>query len=333
MNVLMPCCGLSSRFPKGMPKYVRPLNDLRPMFSWSLDSVRKFATKIYVAARKEDQYFLNYLEQFENIEVMFLDYETQGPAHTVFEMIQFFQIDGSFLVKDCDCSWEEGNWDQDKNLVFIAWRETAIGDRGTKSWVDLENNLVLSIEEKQTPKDWYVCGGYQFRDSNIFCKAFENAKLSEEIYCSHIIKHLLKTEEFGVVKCNIPYDWGTWEKYVNFKSSRKVYFVDLDGTLVSGSNPQNFWENSVLIEGAKNKLIELKKANQIIYIVTSRPSWTSKNTEEFLVSNEVPFDKIIYDIPVGPRVFINDYAESSPYPSVVAINTKRNSGDWIEKIR
>ena len=34
----------------------------------------------------------------------------------------------------------------------------------------------------------------------------------------------------------------------------------------------------------------------------------------------------------GSRYIVNDYSDTNPYPSAKAINTKRNSCDFLEKI-
>ena len=46
----------------------------------------------------------------------------------------------------------------------------------------------------------------------------------------------------------------------------------------------------------------------------------------------VEWHRIFYGIAGGPRVIVNDFADSNPYPACVAINTERNSGDWIKKV-
>ena len=342
MNVLMPCAGLYSRFPSGIPKYLRVLNDLRPMLSWALDSIRSHpeGIKPYFAIRKENEDIWGataIIKELEtNAEVMVLDHITNGPACTVYEMIKHFSIDGRFIVKDCDCSFNTNGVWPEKSAVFLGWRETAIGDRGTKSWAAVKDGFVTSLCEKQSPLDWYCHGGYQFASAKEFVTTFAKSQNHfGEIFCSNIINKLIENgAKFQAIECKDLHDWGTWEKYISWRQNRKVYFIDIDGTITTAGSPfgRDSWKEVKVIVGVKEKLETLKKAGCAIYLTTSRPDSESNVTEEVLKSGGIIWDRIIYNIQNGPRVIINDYADSNPYPSVEAINTERNSGSWVKMI-
>ena len=168
MVILMPCAGLYRRFPQDeMPKYIRPLNDIRPMISWALDGLRELTDKrICFAVRKadEDKWGVSeIIKGYEFAQVMVLDNPTNGPAHTIYEMLKYFNIEETFLVHDCDCSWSPKSPVSDKeNFIAVAWRETAIGDRGSKSWIYTHSGIVTGVEEKKTITDWYCCGGFVY---------------------------------------------------------------------------------------------------------------------------------------------------------------------------
>lgn len=341
MNVLMPCAGLYKRFPDDVPKYLRVLSDMRPMFSWALDSVRNYpgGVKLYFAIRKENDDIwdaASVIKQFENnAEVMILDHQTNGPACTVYEMIKHFRIDGRFIIKDCDCYFNSNGVWPINSAVYLGWRESAVGDRGNKSWVEVKDGFVASICEKEKPLDWYCHGGYQFESAIEFINVFDRINDTKEIFCSNIIDKMLKMGvKFQAISCQDLYDWGTWEKYVSWRQKRKSYFIDIDGTITNAGGPfgKNNWKNVKVISGVKEKIQSLKNDGCAIYIVTSRPELESESTEEILKNGGIVWDKIIYGIQNGPRIMINDYANSNPYPSVEAVNTERNSGSWIEMI-
>jgi biotin carboxylase len=140
--------------------------------------------------------------------------------------------------------------------------------------------------------------------------------------------------EFRGIFCENPVDWGSWEKYIGDRRKNKVFFFDFDGVIVEAGAPygKNVWADSKVIPGAKEKIIELKQKGHTIFILTSRTSKALKDTVAILESNNIPYDKIITDIPNGQRVLINDYAPSNPYPTAEAINTKRNTLDWVGMI-
>lgn len=342
MNVLMPCAGLYKRFPNnGLPKYVRPMNDMRPMFIWSLESFKEIfpISKIFFAVREKDEKDWEVSKIIKDFlpesKVLIIKKNTDGPAHTVKIMIEEFGINEPFVVKDCDCQFYPKNWLKE-NGIFVAWRETAVGDRGTKSWIDLKDERVSLIEEKKSPKDWYCCGGYQFIDPINFKKTYEviNRNL-EEVFCSHIIQYMIDNKiEFHGFFCENPVDWGSWEKYIIERRKNKILFFDFDGVIVEAGAPygKNKWADSKVIPGAKEKIIELKQKGHSIIILTSRTSKVLKDTISILDSNNIPYDRIITDIPNGQRVLINDYAPSNPYPTAESVNTRRNTLDWVNML-
>jgi hypothetical protein len=86
------------------------------------------------------------------------------------------------------------------------------------------------------------------------------------------------------------------------------------------------------LKGVKEKIVKLYEAGNTIYILTARPFGMSAHTEAMLKKRGIPFHRIIYDLPVNARVLVNDYAASNPYPAAVAINTQRNSANWVDML-
>jgi hypothetical protein len=332
-----------------MPKYLRPLSDMRPMLSWALDSVREATDKnhIFMAIRKENEDVWgasSILKQVEpDIQLLILPRETNGPADTVVCMLEEFSVSGSFIVKDCDCSMKPISFADGGNAVFLGWRETAIGDRGSKSWVEVEgdNGLglmkVTAITEKQRPTDWYVCGAYQFADADKFLGYFNGADInrSKEVFCSSVIQKMMAAGDgFSGVPCHNLHDWGTWDKYVTWRQQRKVYFLDIDGCTTQAGMPYGAgsWRDVHVLDGVKEKTAKMIADGCSIILVTSRPGTEAGVTEAVLKEDGVQWTRIVYGIPNGPRVLVNDYAASNPYPACSAINTKRNSGSWMEML-
>lgn len=341
MNVLMPCAGFAKRFPSDVPKYLRSMPDMRPMFAWALDSFKNHPEPIYpyFAIRKEHNETFDAVrlihEAIPSAKVMVLDHDTNGPAVTVYEMIKHFGVRGAFAVKDCDCAFTTQEWHCNECAVFLGWRETAVGDRSSKSWAETRGGFVTSIVEKERPLDWYCHGCYQFADAADFIYTFDRMQRPSEVFCSHVIRHMLEVgHHFRAIECSQLHDWGTWEKYVSWRQERKVLFIDIDGCVSTCGSPfiTNPWSDTTILPSVADKLSQLNAAGCALYLITSRPESERAKTEEMLMNAGISWTRIIYGVSNGPRVLVNDYADSNPYPAASAINTERNSGSWIKQI-
>ena len=63
----------------------------------------------------------------------------------------------------------------------------------------------------------------------------------------------------------------------------------------------------------------------MIIILTSREELNAKETEAFLHRHGVRFDSIVYKVPFGERVLIND-RKPSGLNTALAINVERDKG-------
>ena len=55
-----------------------------------------------------------------------------------------------------------------------------------------------------------------------------------------------------------------------------------------------------------------------------------KASEKLLQKNSIKYHDIIFNLPHGKRVIINDFAISNPYKSCEAVNISRNSNNLRE---
>lgn len=109
---------------------------------------------------------------------------------------------------------------------------------------------------------------------------------------------------------------------LNLSSLKKTWFIDLDGTILVHNNNVNEKEDQIIL-----KSIEFLKSIQDDYIVftTSRNTEHKNKTEYFLMKNNIKFDMIIYDLPYGERILINDN-KSSGLITAYAFPLERNKG-------
>ena len=106
------------------------------------------------------------------------------------------------------------------------------------------------------------------------------------------------------------------------KTNIKTLFVDFDGTTF-----QHATEN--ILPGTKEKFEEWNAAGYTIVITTARPSSAKEQTLRALDENGLKYHAIIFDLPNGDRVVINDIKEGKD--RAFAINVERNKG--IEDIQ
>ena len=96
--------------------------------------------------------------------------------------------------------------------------------------------------------------------------------------------------------------------------------LDLDGTLVK-HNGYKTDGHDTLLDGI-DTLSQIKEEDMVI-IVTARDRKYAAQTEGFLTGNGIRYNHIIYNVPYGERILINDMKPSG-LPMSVAIDTDRD---------
>ena len=110
----------------------------------------------------------------------------------------------------------------------------------------------------------------------------------------------------------------------------KTICFDLDGTLCS--NTWGEYEKAVPYNNSIKKVNELYNNGNYIVLVTSRPESSREITVNQLENDGLKYHQLVMSLFHGTRILINDYSNTNPYPTAKAINTKRNSLDFLEKI-
>lgn len=101
-----------------------------------------------------------------------------------------------------------------------------------------------------------------------------------------------------------------------------TWILDLDGTIVKHNGYKIEGVDSFL-DGAKEFLDNIPRKDMIIFL-TSRTDEYKTATIDFLKSNGIRYDYIIFGAPYGERILINDDKSSGLHMSV-GIRTKRDS--------
>lgn len=105
-----------------------------------------------------------------------------------------------------------------------------------------------------------------------------------------------------------------------------TWILDLDGTIVKHNGYKIDGEDSFL-PGAKEFLDSIPTNDMIIFL-TSRTDEYKKITEQFLNKNNIKYDYIIYNVPYGERILINDNKPSGLKMSI-SVNKKRDEGLYL----
>ena len=101
----------------------------------------------------------------------------------------------------------------------------------------------------------------------------------------------------------------------------KTWLLDIDGTICK-HNGYKIDGYDTLLPGAKEFFDSLPEEDCVIFI-TSRQKEAAEQTEHFLQKNGIKYAAIIYELPYGERILVNDRKPSGLETSI-AINTQRN---------
>lgn len=102
-----------------------------------------------------------------------------------------------------------------------------------------------------------------------------------------------------------------------------TWIFDLDGTVVKHNGYKIDGEDTFL-QGAKEFLTSIPAGDMIIFL-TSRTEEFRDMTEKFLAKNNIRYDAIIFNAPLGERIILND---NKPQGLVTALAIPRQRDNW-----
>lgn len=110
----------------------------------------------------------------------------------------------------------------------------------------------------------------------------------------------------------------------------KTWIFDLDGTIVKHNGYKIDGKDS-LLPGAKEYLDAIPEQDKII-IFTSRKREHQEETLKFLADHEIRYDQILFELPMGERIIVND-KKPSGLNMAVALNVDRDQFSLPRVIR
>ena len=278
----------------------------------------------------------------EEISVVYLDQKTSSQPETIFKAIKKLNIDPNepVLIKDSDNTFELDNIDFDSSYIcYDTLGNHPHIDPLNKGYCVLgEEEIVKNCSEKEVVSDTFSVGGYFFKKVSSFIDAYEslsNSSDQKELYMTHLINFLIqKGESFKGRIVSSYLDWGTKKEWDKFCESFATYIVDIDGVLVENSAEyfQPFWGETEGIPPNISTINSLHSKGSRIILLTSRKEKFRQKTIDQLKKVDLSYDQLIMDCLHGKRFLINDFSDSNPFPTSLAVNIKRNSSDLKDKI-
>ncbi len=116
-------------------------------------------------------------------------------------------------------------------------------------------------------------------------------------------------------------------KEIILSTLSKTWIFDLDGTIVK-HNGYKLDGHDSLLPGAKEYIASIPKEDYVL-ILTSRLNEYKEQTLKFLKDNDIRYDEIIFEIPMGERIVVND-RKPSGIDMAVAMNVDRDNPEFAE---
>ena len=348
VSLIIPAAGQSKRF-KGKPKWLLTCPNGNLMIQECIIGLDlSNVNNIYITFLKEhiDKYCkgCNIEELFVNtnckIHILILDEATKSQTETVYKTIITHNILGPIFIKDCDNYYDfkviKGNY----VCSLLINNKCNVSCIYNKSFIEHNNlNQIINICEKQIISNKICVGGYSFESASILTDYYikcVNLNLDfDELYISHIILQCILNNIIFFKKDVLNYiDWGTQKDWNIYCNTFKNIFIDIDGTLLFNSSQYfspKWGESKPIYENIKHIQNLYRNKRTKIILTTSRKYKYKEITEKQLKKYDNPYDDIIFNLYHSKRYLINDYANTNPYPTAIAINLKRNSNE-LEKI-
>lgn len=342
LNVLLPVAGRSSRFPNMRPKWMLTHPRGNMMIVEALKGLDLAEVdNIYIIALQEhaDAYNVEHalntqlasLGILDKVQFVFLKEPTRHQPETVAKAIEQAKIKGGIYIKDSDNYFVDTPVVGNQIACYDLHHLEKVNAR-CKSYIEVDKNgFLTNIVEKKIVSSLFCSGGYSFASASEYMNHYNKLAGNGDLYISHIVYSMILDDQRFVCSNVKDYiDWGTLKEWRDYTRQYTTLFVDLDGTLVynSGQYSDPRWGETDGIQANIDAVNTLYKSGKVeVIITTSRTEAFREVTVEQLSKVGAHYHQIIFGLPHGNRIIINDYARTNPYKSCSAINLKRDSCD------
>lgn len=347
-NLLIPIAGHSSRFPNLNPKWslTHPLGHMMVIEAIKGLDLTDVDRITIIGLEEHDRAFqlvsalgaqLESIGLADRTDFVLLEQRTSSQPESLAQGIRQAGVTGPIYIKDSDNFFRDAPTNDNSVAGYDLHSLERVNAR-SKSYFDVNaDDLVINIVEKRIISSRFCAGGYSFRDADEFLQYYDrHAEAESELYVSGII--------YGMILDGIPfshsevedyYDWGTIKEWQTYTSQFSTLFVDLDGVVVlnSAQYASPYWGTTDGIQENIDVLNRLHDTGRVhIVVTTARKEDHREVTIEQLDRVGMKYDSIIFGLPHGKRIVINDYAPSNPFKSCDSVNIRRNSTDLKEML-
>jgi dTDP-glucose pyrophosphorylase len=207
MIILIPLGGLGTRFKNLGYKLPKPLINVmgKPIICWLLDNLNLDSIDYVIIPYNPEieKYRFEFVlkKQYPNINFIFIKLinNTRGAAETIYITLEKMKMDDmpilcldgdNFYIQDIVKKW---NGD---NCIYV-FKDSS--DTEAYSYIQLNENKIIDIVEKQKISDLASTGGYGFNSWHKlrdYCKKIidNNIMQKNEFYTSTVIREMLKDD-------------------------------------------------------------------------------------------------------------------------------------------
>ena len=114
---------------------------------------------------------------------------------------------------------------------------------------------------------------------------------------------------------------------LEFSTLNKTWVLDIDGTLVK-HNGYKIDGHDTLLDGVSEFFQTLNPEDKVV-LLTARKDEYLQNLKKFLAQNNIRYDFLLTDMPMGERILVND-RKPSGLDMAFAINKNRDEALNIE---
>lgn len=336
MHILVPCVGPDNSFPNMKPKYLLADYLSRRMIELAVGPyLGHYKITAIIPNQHEQQY--NVKHEFADIfgnklDIFVINNNDLHAAEVVSHCIKALDISPyeSILIKSFDAFFKTENFESGNKVYIDSLENHQKINLDGKSWLNINDSLTVDSITSRLTGSCFSAGAYQFERVIDYNIAFDylSKYVKQDPTLSDIVNSLI--EQGKVFKpitvqsyheFTSPQEWFEWNNH-------PTIFCDIDGTIIENQTPYGPNNYGTDPKPLENNCAKLRKAIQQgcqIVFTTSRGSRWHAQTRRTL--DLLGFEKctLIMDLHHAPRILINDYAATNPYPSATAINLARNT--------
>jgi hypothetical protein len=269
----------------------------------------------------------------DRVRCVVLDERTAGPAETVRQVIDRAGLSGPIAVKDSDSFLGLGALPDTSFLAVSDIRgRQRLSSPGRKSYVRLnEQGMVADVVEKNIVSNLISCGLYGFLDPAVFAAEFDRLVRQvghRRLFVSHVLSSaVLHGEVFLPVHATDFIDLETAEDLEDYRLDYATIVIDVDGVIFRNQSRffPPYWGDPVepIQENIDHARALQARGAQLVFM-TARPEMYRAVTAAALENAGLRAHALVMGCNHSARFLVNDFAQSNPYPSALAVNIERN---------